>query len=89
MRIPSLKPGDAVEIKWVDANSPSPNVWITTEEAAERDPEMAIHSIGYFIGKRDGYLSIAGEKSMSDEFTDVVNRVFFIPIGCVTEVRKV
>jgi len=83
-----MVPGDLVEVLWVDANSPHPSVWMDPTEVAERNPVMAIKSSGYFIEKRDGYLLMAGDRSDGSEFKEVVNRAFFIPLGCIRGVRK-
>jgi hypothetical protein len=31
---------------------------------------------------------MVGEKSISDDFEEVVNRVFNIPVGCVVDVKR-
>jgi hypothetical protein len=54
----------------------------------EYNPTLAIRSCGYFIEKRDGYLLMAGDRSDGSEFKEVVNRAFFIPLGCIRGVRK-
>lgn len=89
MKIPRLRVGDLIEVVWVDANSPHPSVWINLSDLIERDPAMRIRSAGYFVDRRDGYLAMAGDRSDSEDYEDAVNRVFFIPVGCIEGVRKV
>jgi len=88
VKIPSLKRGDMVSIKWRDANSPRETVWMMADEFLQDTPVMEIYSVGYFVEKRDGYLRMVGEKSISDDFEEVVNRVFNIPVGCVVDVKR-
>ena len=88
MKIPKLKPGDAVEVVWLDANSPKDSVWQTVSGFMADSPKMEIISRGSFVEKRKGYIRIAGEISSSEDYEDVVNRVFNIPIGCIMSIRR-
>ena len=87
MKIPKFKPGDAIEVIWMDANSPKEVVWQTVSDFISDSPKMEIISRGTFITKRKGYIRIAGEISSSEHYEDVVNRVFNIPIGCIRSIR--
>ena len=88
MKIPKLKPGDAIEVIWMDANSPKEVVWQTVSGFMADSPRMEIISRGSFVEKRKGYIRIAGEISSSEHYEDVVNRVFNIPIGTIKKIRK-
>ena len=88
MKIPKLKPGDAIEVIWMDANSPKEVVWQTVSDFISDSPKMEIISRGTFITKRKGYIRIAGEISSSDDYADVVNRVFNIPLGTIKKIRR-
>ena len=83
-----LKPGDAVEVVWLDANSPKDSVWQTVSGFMADSPKMEIISRGSFVEKRKKYIRIAGEISSSEDYEDVVNRVFNIPIGTIKKIRR-
>ena len=88
MKFPKLKPGDGIKVIWMDANSPKEVVWQTAREFVATSPKMKITSRGSFIEKRKGYIRIAGEISSSEDYEDVVNRVFNIPLGCISSIRR-
>jgi len=88
MKLPKLKHGDAIQIRWEDANSPPENEWVSVEEFKVTSPRMEILSVGFFIEQRDGYVRMSGERSDSEEFVEVVLRVFNVPLGCVKSVRR-
>jgi len=88
MKIPKIKVGDCIEIEWIDSNSPHPTAWICPKDLILRNPVMRIFLVGYFFYKREGYLCITGDKAISEDFVDVLNRVFYIPFGCIKSIRK-
>ena len=88
MKIPKLKPGDAVEVIWLDANSPKESEWQTMTGFMADSPTMEIISRSSFVEKQKEYIRIAGEISSSDDYADVVNRVFNIPLGCIKSIRR-
>lgn len=83
-----LTPGDPIQVRWIDANSPGSNVWQTVEDFQAESPKMEILSIGYFVEEKKGYLRMAGERSDSKDYVEVVNRTFNIPTACIRSVRK-
>ena len=87
MKLPNLKIGDMLLIRWCDAHAPRPDLWTAIEDLDEYPIEMGISSLGFFLDKRDGYVRISGEFSGSDVCLDVVNRVLNIPIGCMKSVK--
>ena len=83
-----MKTGTLIEVVWVDANSPRVNKWDVVEDYIAESPVMEILSCGYFVEKRDGYLRMVGDRSCTEEFEEVVNRVFNIPLGCVRKIHQ-
>lgn len=88
MKVPKIETGDLIEVMWIDANSPRSCFWMTEGELADRLPRMEIRSVGYFFREIDEYLVMKGDMSDSDEYEKVINRVFSIPVGCITEIHR-
>lgn len=83
-----IKRGTLVAVSWLDANSPRENGWVSEGEFRADSPKMKVVSVGFFSEFRKGYIRLAGDWSESKFYTDNVNRVFNIPLGCVLTVRK-
>ena len=83
-----MKAGTLIEVVWIDANSPRDTKWELVEDFRLDSPTMEILSCGYFVEKRDGYIRMVGDRSCTDEFEEVVNRVFNIPLGCVRKIHQ-
>ena len=89
MNLPKkLKPGDPVVVRWIDANSPTSNTWMAVSDFKDSRPTMEILSLGFFVEERRKYIRLAANRSDTDEYVEVANRVFNIPIGCVKSVRR-
>lgn len=88
MKWPCLSPGDVVQVRWIDANSPPNCLWQTVQEFKEDSLIMEILSVGYFIESRDGYLRLSGERSASKDYQEVVDRVFNVPLGCIKSIKR-
>jgi hypothetical protein len=86
--LPKLTPGDPVQVRWIDANSPDGNAWQTIDAYKESCPKMEILSIGYFVELRKGYLRLSGERSDSKDYVEVVNRTFNVPVACIQSIRR-
>lgn len=84
---PKLESHDIVEITWIDATSPSQTTWIQRDDIDS--PIMTIKSLGYYLGEQDGYIRIAADMSVSDDYVDQIARLFAIPKGCVKRIRKI
>jgi len=87
MKLPKLKIGDMVLVKWVDAHAPEPNSWTTIAGLDDQPIVLGISSLGFFLESRDGYLRVCGEFGGSDVCLDVITRVFNIPLGCIESVK--
>ena len=84
-----LKQGDLVEVTWVDCNSPYRNEWATVDDFCNSTAVMEIHSVGYFLQQKSGYLRMAADVSKSNELETVVNRPLNIPRGVILHIRRI
>ena len=85
----ALKQGDLVEVLWTDCNSPYRNEWFTVDDFKESPTVMEIHSLGYFVEQKSGYLRMAADVSKSNELETVVNRPINIPKGVILHIRRI
>ena len=83
-----IKPFEPIEIVWKDANSPYKNEWATVDEHTASVTEMEIHSIGYFIEQKDGYIRIVADISESSLLETVVNRPLNIPLSDNVKIKR-
>ena len=88
MKIPKLKPGDAIEVVWIDACSHDNGEWIVEDEYTERDGGMLINSVGIYLQTKGECVMFAGDRHVKDGFRTRVARCFDIPLGCVKSIRR-
>jgi hypothetical protein len=75
--------GDLVEVLWSDIVIEAS--WTESSEIEETPKEAACKSMGYFVIKNKHFIILAATSGVHDV---ALNGVTYIPIGCVTEHRK-
>ena len=79
-KLPRLKAGDRVSVEWFDAFE----LCESWSQEVDYAAEYPVTSLGayLFTGKR--YMAISGDVGVG-----AVGRVFYIPLGMVSRVRKI
>ena len=86
MTPPCLRPGDAIEVIWIDTQTPKESGWMgPAEYQAFRKTPMTMRSVGMFKDKDKDYLGVCG---CMDTDGDEITLVMSIPVGCIKSVRK-
>lgn len=76
--------GDLIEVLWNDIVIEAS--WTESSEIEETPKEASCKSVGYFVVKNKYFIILAATSGIYDT---ALNGVTYIPIGCVTEHRKV
>ena len=87
MKIPkTLKIGDAIEVIWIDTQTPKESGWLgTLEYAAFRKTPMIMKNVGMFRYCDGDYLGLYGCADMGG---DEITLPIAIPIGCIKSIRR-
>ena len=86
MKIPRLNPGDAIEVIWIDTQTPKHSGWMGTEAyMAFRSTPMMMRNVGMFKEKDKDYLGIYGCMDMDGE---EITLPMAIPIGCIKSIKR-
>ena len=83
-KIPRLKPGDAIEIIWIDSHS-MVGTWQDASEVMCQ-PEFTIRSVCQYLGRDKDFITTVADRS--PEQPDGVMRDMKIPRGCIKRVKK-
>jgi hypothetical protein len=86
MRLPKLKSGDAIEVIWIDTQTPKVSGWMTIDEyMAFRSMPMTMKSVGIFVENDNDYIGLCG---CMDVDGDESTLIMAIPIGCIKSIRR-
>jgi len=86
MKIPKLKQGDAVEVIWIDTQTPKESGWMGAEEyTAFRSAPMKMRNIGIYREHDKEYLGLCGCMDVDGEETTLI---MAIPLGCIKSIRR-
>lgn len=85
MRLPRLKPGDAIEVIWIDSHYQAEKGWMAESDLSEAG-EITVRSVCQYISKDKQYLYTVADRSI--EQPAGVMRDLKIPLGCVKNVSK-
>ena len=88
MKIPKLKPGDAVEVVWLDSNVPDGGGWRKESAFISDTSHLEIESACFLIKKDKEYIYTASDRFRGDEFIKSINRCLKIPLGCIKSIRR-
>ena len=75
--------GDLIEIIWNDIVIEAS--WTESSELDETPDESHCKSVGYFVIKNKQFIILAATSGVHDSS---LNGVTYIPVGCITEHRK-
>lgn len=85
MKLPRLKPGDAIEAIWIDSHFRADKGWMDAEEIMETQ-DVTIRSVCQYAAKDKEYLYTVADRSEGDPAG--VMRDLKIPKGCIKSVRR-
>jgi len=84
MKIPRLKPGDAIEVRWLDSHFRGEG-WMGEGEITEGEM-FVIRSVCIYMGRDSHYINTVADRCETEEG---VMRDLKIPIGCIKSIRKI
>jgi len=87
--IPKLKIGDLVEVTWFDSSTADVNGWQREDELIDNEILMEIKTASYFYGRVKDHINLAADRTVSEEYRKLINRRLSIPLGCITNIRKI
>ncbi len=85
-RLPKLKKGEPVAIKWIDAASRSG--WFGDEKLHEIEEDGACHSIGWFIKTSPKGIYLTPCRDRFGEMTEPYLGIQFIPSHFIESVQR-
>jgi hypothetical protein len=83
MNLIEYSAGDLVEIIWNDIVIEAS--WTESSELDETPDESICKSVGYFVIKNKHFIILAATSGVHDS---ALNGITYVPIGCITEHRK-
>ena len=87
MKIPRLKPGDAIEVIWIDACVHSGGGWMALDEFTGCEP-LEIRTVSIFVERTDEVLKLAADYIDDEDNPMRCGRSQDIPLGCIKSVRR-
>jgi hypothetical protein len=83
MKLPKLREGDLVVVRWLDAFGTQSVAWVECDEV-DLKASYLVESCGRYVGLSKKYLILAGDVGEA-----AYGRVFYVPLGCIERVDRI